>query len=282
MNKRFLIGAAALALSALVPADVALAQDDNGSGQQGQQLPPPPMMQRLHNGLDQGLENAQNNRDARNAMMGGRMMRSASGTPMFASGTPMMWWQASSSPFRHRGPGRGGEGTSTEGFPPFTGRMMDDLGSSTDLQGHEGWQNARLDMFVFMQGKLVEQLTRALDNLVQIRGRIAARIQADASTSDMTGAESLLAAADLKLAAAKSAIQALASFAPTATSTQLTATTTVGLGKPRQIGGSAIQAMNDARKALNDVVVAIAHSMGDQEEHADASSTDEASSSQDR
>ncbi|MDE1975112.1 MAG: hypothetical protein KGI49_01205 [Patescibacteria group bacterium] len=306
MKRHYIIAITALVLSAILPL-AASAQED--SADQEQQQLPPPMIQRFQAGLNRGIEDAANNRDYRNRALEDSLGSSseqdrpdtydhASGTPPFplrgegesrdhgmmtrygysASGTPMMWWQASTSPFFNRAREHG---SSTAPFPPF----MTDFGSSTpDVSGHENWPSVRLDMFAFMQNNLVDRLSRALDNLVQIRGRIADRIQAEASTTDMSAAENLLTIADQKLTAARSDIQALASYVPMATSTQgLTASTTVGLGIPRQIGSQTIQAVSDARRALNDVVVSIAHSMGiDIGNNDNASSTNTSSSTQDR
>lgn len=139
-------------------------------------------------------------------------------------------------------------------------------------------KTVRADIYRMQLNHLVSQLNRALNNLKQIRSRIGSRIEkASASGRDMTNAKSLLTIADAKITAARNAIDALATLTPTASSTNVTSTSTtatstssgtstppstIDLGKPRQVGKSAIQSVNEARKALNAVVVAIAHSMG--------------------
>src|SRR6185369_8929686 len=93
--------------------------------------------------------------------------------------------------------------------------------------------------------------------------------KAEQSGRTMTNAKNLLVIADQKITSAQSAIDTLANLSATstiATSTQATSTasttTEVDLGKPRVIGSAAIRAVKDAQRALKDVVVAIAHSMG--------------------
>ena len=90
----------------------------------------------------------------------------------------------------------------------------------------------------------------------------------------MSSAKALLVTADAKIAAANAAIINFQAYVPTGSSTIIatstasttassTATTTnIRLDRPRQIGAAAIQAVKDAKNALSDVVVAIAHSTG--------------------
>jgi hypothetical protein len=143
--------------------------------------------------------------------------------------------------------------------------VMEHMASTTAFRGHEMWKEARVDAFVALQTKLVAEAQRSLANLKDLRARIAARITtAETSGRNMTDAKAALATADQKITAAETAIQALATYTPPSVSTtgSLSASTTVSLDKPRAIGKAAIQAVNDARKALNQTIVAIAHSMG--------------------
>lgn len=134
-----------------------------------------------------------------------------------------------------------------------------------------------LNRFREHQIRLVGQLELALNNLKQIRARIISRIdKAEDAGRVMTEAKEKLEAANGKITLAEQKIAELKAFVPvivptttgTATTTNATTTATasttvtVDLAKPRQVGESAIDAVHAARKALNEVVVAIAKSMG--------------------
>lgn len=128
--------------------------------------------------------------------------------------------------------------------------------SSTEDR-REARADMRLDIFAARKAAIVGQLNISLSNLTQIRGRISSRIDKLATDGkDMTKPKALLATADLKLAAASQVIASLAAFSATS-STTTTTDMQVNLGKPREIGDAAIRAVNEARKALNDVVVEI-------------------------
>ncbi len=157
----------------------------------------------------------------------------------------------------------------------FASTTMGRLNPDTDGSVTKNMLRVRKDIFDHQKNRLITELDQALANLAQIRDRVAGRIQQEKTAGhDIAAATKLLAAADLKLAAARTAVSALSALIPqTSTTTPLTASSTVAtstatttgnidLGKPRQMGASAIQAVNNAKKALNAVVVAIAHSMG--------------------
>jgi hypothetical protein len=179
--------------------------------------------------------NRDNNRNLRNAVIESRRVQVASTTDLelgrvFPTGLRMGWRDAS---------------------PAGSG-------------GIEHPQQARLEQFAAMQNNLVEQLTRSIDNLSQIRDRIADRIQTESVDGyDMSTAISLLATADAKIQSAATAAQSIDAYMPT---TKLTAesasSTTIDLSQPRAIGGNAIQAVADAQQALNAVVASIAGSLG--------------------
>ena len=152
-------------------------------------------------------------------------------------------------------------------------RNFQDL-KNQDLQNGDR-KALRIDMFNRERGHVVSQMQVALDNLKNIRERIASRITKVAATGvDVTDTNTLLTTADMKIATAQTAIDTLSAFTPTTTPTTSgdqassteasdTATsTTIGLDKPRQISNSAIQAVKDARDALNLVVQSIAHDLG--------------------
>jgi hypothetical protein len=137
----------------------------------------------------------------------------------------------------------------------------------------EDRKELRMDIFKLQQANVVRQLNRALENLKQVRERMVARIaKAEQSGRNMTSAKALLVTADAKIAAAQTAIAAVATYVPPVATTTATstATTTVAsstnpitnLDRPRVVAANAIKAVKDAKEALNDVVVAIAHSMG--------------------
>ena len=171
---------------------------------------------------------------------------------------PAMWWQASTSPFRAAE--REHEGSSTRPFFP-----ANLASSSAAIEARNHGQEVRLETFAFLQNRLVDQLTRALNNLEQIRGRIANRIQLEQQSGlDMSAATNLLAQADNTLSGASTAIKNLAAYVPpsVATSTDLTASTTIDLNAPRQVSDAAIATIENARQALNAVVNAIAQALG--------------------
>jgi hypothetical protein len=273
-----------------------LAYADDSSSDNSQPVPPPPVMHVPStmqqtppvqgSGEHDGghgprlfrAENAQNNRDFRNTVLrknqdGIQAGISSSTHPALmmiraerehndgdtndrTDDHPMLpsWLTASSSPFReHR--------LSSSTMMELVHAARE--GSTTELRGHENRESARLVEFAQLQSNLIAQLNQSFDRLQETRTKIADRIQsAEQSGRDMTEATSLLATADQKMTAAEQAIQAISNLTPSVSSTNITASTTVSLEKPREVGKTAIQALNDARKALNDVVVAIAHAMG--------------------
>ena len=116
----------------------------------------------------------------------------------------------------------------------------------------------RVDIFKLQQNNIVEQLSRALDNLKQVRGRIQNRIaEAEKNGKDMASVKALLTIADDKIAAASSTISTFEAYIPSAQ-----ATTSIQLDKPRQVGADAITSIKSAKDALNNVVVALAQSLG--------------------
>lgn len=160
-------------------------------------------------------------------------------------------------------------------------KAKNDLATSSKIRSTKNLQKVEKNVFEVQKAHLVAQLNKALSNLEQVRGRIANRIQkAEASGRNMANAKALLVTADTKIVAARNAINAFAGVSVTTsvvnstttatttvsgtTSTSQTSTSTVivELSKPRQVGAGAIQAIQDAKKALVEVVIAIAHSMG--------------------
>ena len=128
---------------------------------------------------------------------------------------------------------------------------------------HQHEQDLRADAFAFLQNNLVQQSNRSLANLQQIRARIASLIQTETAKGiDMSKASALLSTADNDISAAEQAVQALAAYVPSTGSTTLTASTTIDLGQARQLGSAAIQSINAARMALDQVVSVIIRALG--------------------
>ena len=136
--------------------------------------------------------------------------------------------------------------------------------SSTSQERRLIQKEARIDVFNIRKNSLVRQLNIAINNLKQIRDRIESRIEkAELNGRDMTDAKALLVTADAKIVTAEIAINTVANISVGQnTSTNTSSTTIVDLERPRQLGNTAIKAVKEARMALRDVVLAIAHSMG--------------------
>ncbi len=214
------------------------------------------LRQRIQQNYQTYEDRMRGNEDSRNAMLEKRST-STPGMPGMP-GRPLLHAEME---LRH-------EGSTTRPIPPG---MIRRIASSTEERRdniRERMQTVRKAMFEDLRNRLVMELTRALDNLKQIRTRIAARISTETSNGkDMTSASSLLITADAKITLADQSIQALKAFTPAASTTveanvSADASADIDLDKPRQIGADAIRAVNDARKALNDVVIAIARALG--------------------
>lgn len=125
---------------------------------------------------------------------------------------------------------------------------------------------ARIEVMEKQRAKAVTELKQALDNLLQVRGRISERInKVSLNGIDTRVAKDLLGTADLKLDLAKSKIIALASSSPiTATSTEarFEPGKTFETGKVHELYSEASQSINEAKESLNKVVIEIARSMG--------------------
>jgi len=185
-----------------------------------------------------GMVNLQNNRDYRNTLI-----------IQGQSGNPGMMPPGSISPLMKR----------------FASSTM--FASSTLIQqmmmNHQREQGLRADAFAFLQDNLVRQSNQSLDNLKQIRARIAELIQTETAKGiDMTKATALLTTADNDISTAEQSIKALVAYVPSTGSAALTASTTIDLGQARQLGSAAIQSIDAARQALDQVVSAIIQAMG--------------------
>lgn len=166
-----------------------------------------------------------------------------------------------------------------------TTAMRKDLrASTTDMfkrfkdDRKEIMEKMRKDAFEIRKGALVEHLNFALENLLNIRGRISERIaNVEAEGRNVTEAKAQLVIADKKLADAKVAVDALAalniSTGNTSAAAEASTTAEIELAKPRQVGDAAIKAVKDARDALKKVVDAIAKNMGRGKGNDDATTT---------
>ncbi len=116
----------------------------------------------------------------------------------------------------------------------------------------------RLDILKARQGGIVKQMTLSIENLKQIRGRIATRIDKIASSSkDVIEPRKLLAEADKKIAEAEASLKSFADYqfvAPTASTTNASSTS---IGRPVKLSQDTHKAIQDAKQALQKVVVSI-------------------------
>ena len=164
------------------------------------------------------------------------------------------------------------------------------LRDASSTQQRQDMRNGmRLDIFKVRQNAVVQQLNVSIENLKQIRGRIASRIgKEEQAGKDMTAPKALLVTADAKIAAAELAVNAVVAFDPNASmvadadnavdsGASASASTTVDLAKPRQALAGAIEAVKEARDALNDVVQSLIKVLGLSPEPS-ASSTQESGS----
>ena len=134
--------------------------------------------------------------------------------------------------------------------------------SDLKRQREEKIRQVRLDIFMMQKKHLVEQLTRAIENLKQVRSRISDRIvKAEQSGRNMSEAKNLMTIANTKIGVAEQAIATLSAY-NVASTTNTSASTTIDVTKARTHGQTAIKAVKDAKSALHAVVVAIAKNMG--------------------
>ncbi len=121
-------------------------------------------------------------------------------------------------------------------------------------------------MFEARKTALIKELNISLTNLANISTRIETRLtKIEGEGHSMTEARALLVTANDKLTAAKVAVAAFQalSLSTTPTTASTTATAEVDLVKPRVAGDAAIKSVKEARDAFQKVVVAIAHSLGE-------------------
>ncbi len=124
----------------------------------------------------------------------------------------------------------------------------------------------RKDVFEARENDLVTELNKTLAVIVSIHDKAVIRITtATQRGRDMTAAKAALAISDIKIATARLAIAGIStSTLSTSGTASTTASTTidVDLKKPRELNQAAIKAVQEAKKSVNEVIVAIAHSMG--------------------
>ena len=131
--------------------------------------------------------------------------------------------------------------------------------ASSSTERREIRREATRELFANRRDTLVKQLELAISNLKQIRERIQARItMSEQQGTSMTEAKALLVTADAKIAAANTSIAALKNFTPPAKPvTNASSTEAVNLDKPREAFGQSVKSVNEARKALGDVIKSI-------------------------
>ena len=101
--------------------------------------------------------------------------------------------------------------------------------------------------FTRMKNTIVGQMTTALSNLTQIRGRLGSRIQKEEVDTDLATTSKLLNIADTDISNASSSVDALIAFEPEASST-------VDIIPARKLGQTAIEKISIARNSLDDVI----------------------------
>lgn len=135
--------------------------------------------------------------------------------------------------------------------------------ATTSEDRKEVANQARLDVFKAKQDRLIKELTLAIENIKQIRNRVASRIDKAASEGrNMTEPKKLLVGVDQKIGVAQDAVKALSTMTPPPPRNPTTTPDMVNVEKPRQLGEDAIKKVKVAREALNAVVVSIAKHMG--------------------
>lgn len=236
-----------------------------------QPLPPkfPPnapesLRQRIRADYELRMENMKNNQGVRNAMLerhaSSSMNQQENGTNDGETAD-----DATSTPGMRRPEPRG--------MPERFGKMAS---STMGEMGDRG--RSMREAFEMRKRFITHQFDIALRNLHQIRERINSRIEkSQAAGRDMSNAVTLLATADAKIQIAVDAVSALNTHVGTASTTaNITASTTVNIDTARQLANTAQKAIKEAQRALNAVVVAVAHSMGLKlgiEEHATTTAT---------
>ncbi len=268
MKKHSFLLSSALLVTLAVPALI-YAQDNQSAP--APQPKPNTITGHLQSEYQAGMQNLQNNRDYRNTLIPQEHYGSSS--PSYASGTPpFRAGQTGVLPPNAQGRGPGIMPPSARSpvmMPALMKRFATStmFASSTLIQqmtaNHEREQSLRADAFAFLQDNLVQQSNQSLTNLQQIRARIASLIQTETAKGiDMSKATTLLATADKDISTAMQAVQALAAYVPSTGSTTITASTTIDLRQARQLGSAAIQSINAARMALDQVVSAIIQALG--------------------
>lgn len=143
-------------------------------------------------------------------------------------------------------------------------------------------QEMRRDVFNIQRQKIAQQLELSIQNLKQIRARIDSRIKKEQQNGkDMSAAIKLLIIADTKIATATDTLNAFKAFSPKliiiASSTpQVTSNVTqqvIHLDVARQMMTIVQKDIKDAKKSLTDIVVAIAHAIGQKLGNSVATST---------
>ena len=210
--------------------------------------------QRIRTGYETRVQNAANNVDYRNNLLQGR--RIGTSTNMMSSTSPMM---------------------------PRNFNSED-----RTLETRIGANASSTSMFQDQRENQIRNLNQALQNLKQIRNRIASRIEKEVTAGkDMSEASTSLQFADNKILVAEDAVRLFASSTHTITMPQIqrTASSTLEARRMRLATSTSMlvsssmhlpprdnrqqpeqnparKAINDAQKALNDTVSVIAKILG--------------------
>jgi len=155
-------------------------------------------------------------------------------------------------------------------------RLEDRRNASTSIVANQAIRKEYLDngrsmlakQFQTKKAILVRQFETAIKNLTNLSTRINARIVKEQATGrDLSEAVSLMKTAQLKIGEASTALKTLQNYSPMETGTGTTSAsiageTKINLETARQLIATTQKTITEARKALNAVVVSIAHSMG--------------------
>jgi hypothetical protein len=116
----------------------------------------------------------------------------------------------------------------------------------------------RLDILKTRQEGIVKQMTLSIENLKQIRNRIATRIDKIASSSkDVTEPKKLLVEADKKIANAEVSLKLFSDYQFTAPNASTTNASSTSMGRPVKLSQDTHKAIQDAKHALQKVVVSL-------------------------
>lgn len=265
----------------------------------------PAIRERIRADIDTKVQNMRNNQDTKNQMIeNGYRISTTTARPPLSQKNIKLEKLSSSSPILN-------QKLRNEKLENMKeNRIGDDMQGRMEerredrMEGRkENRENSRIMALEKLKEKrdsLGKNLEVALKNLVELRKRIATRIDKDRNSGkDMTRASELLVIADAKIATAKQAVDAVKSYKPenfvqntttesncatnsdrsnssntsSSTSKCLPIDRPVDLEAIRSLVNKAQSSIKDVHKALNDVVVAIAKILGNNQKSKTSTTT---------